>query len=129
MKSAILDHDYLIMPITEYWVDNALQVTQREAPEIQEKARDQSSSKSCFNERSWRITSSRFCDIYLATPRRNTTKLCQCLVQTPAASFRNEAISHGKVYEPSVVLKQTLALHTCVQGMDRQHLQIARLYL
>lgn len=133
------------MPITEYWVDKALQVsheiilhlgisvlfslvpkiamnlkhviifksvTEREAPEIQEKARDQSSSKSCFNERSWRITSSRFGDIYLATQRRNMTKLCQSLVQTSAASFRNEAISHGKVYEPSVVLKHTLALHT-----------------
>lgn len=79
------------------------QVTEREAAEIQEKTRDQSSSKSWFNERSWRIISSRFGYICFATQRRNKTKLCQSLVQTSAVSFRNEAISHGKFYESKTI--------------------------
>lgn len=103
MRAATLDHDYLIKPITEYWIDSALQVTEREAAAIEEKTRDQSSSKSWFNERDWRITSSRFGDICLATQRRNKTKLCQSLIQSSAASFRNEAIFHGKVYESKAI--------------------------
>ncbi|XP_061184370.1 uncharacterized protein LOC133192371 [Saccostrea echinata] len=124
MQTATLDHDYLEKPITEYWIDSALQVTEREAAAIEERTRGQSSSKSWFEERKWRLTSSRFGDICLATHRRNKTKLCQSLISSSAVSFRHEATSHGRVYENKAISRfetksglkvKSCGLFVCVQ--------------
>lgn len=80
-----------------------LQVTMTGASAIEERTRGQASSQEWFTERSWRITASRFGDICLATERRDKMKLCQSLHQPSAASFRSEALVHGKTYESRAI--------------------------
>ncbi|XP_062603703.1 uncharacterized protein LOC134265503 [Saccostrea cucullata] len=92
-------HDYLERPFTEYWVEQAVDVTADEMFAIKERTRGQASSKNWFKERSWRITASRFGDICLATDRRNKQKLCESIHQPSAALLRSEALIHGRTYE------------------------------
>lgn len=47
-----MDHDYLQIPFTEYWVDSALEVEDAEI--LENSTRGQTSNKRWFDERSWR---------------------------------------------------------------------------
>nr|XP_022307572.1 uncharacterized protein LOC111113571 [Crassostrea virginica] len=103
IQTAVNDHDYLERPFTEYWVQQAVEVTTEKVIAIEEKTRGQASSKDWFKERSWRITASRFGDICLATDRRNKQKLCHSIYQPSAALFRCEALVHGRTYEARAI--------------------------
>ncbi|XP_056005265.1 uncharacterized protein LOC125664437 [Ostrea edulis] len=103
IQAAVLDHDYLERPFTEYWVQRAVEVTADKVVAIEEQTRGQASSNNWFKERSWRITASRFGDICLATDRRNRQKLCESLYQPSAAVFRSEALVHGSTYETRAI--------------------------
>ena len=54
-------------------------------------------------ERSWRITASKFGDILTSTPRRNMEKLCNYL--SNSKELNTPAILHGKQYEPVAMAK------------------------
>ena len=56
---------------------------------VEERTRGQASSKLWFAERQWRMTASRFGEIFKATHRRIKGKLCQSLVATQR--FNNKA--------------------------------------
>ncbi|XP_021365774.1 uncharacterized protein LOC110458418 [Mizuhopecten yessoensis] len=103
IQAAALDHDYFPLPFTEYLVDNALQVTEDTATEIQESTKLQAKSSRWFMERQWRLTASRFGDITHATNRRNMTKLCESIHSSKV--FHSKSIEHGKKYETKALKK------------------------
>ncbi|XP_056019205.1 uncharacterized protein LOC125669865 [Ostrea edulis] len=60
IQAAVLNHDYLERPFTEYWVQRAVEVTADKVVPIEEQTRGQANSNNWFKERSWRVTASRF---------------------------------------------------------------------
>ncbi|XP_069103806.1 uncharacterized protein [Argopecten irradians] len=70
IQVATLEHDYTSLPFTEYWLESAVQVTEKQAKIIEESTRNQSSSKAWHSERAWRLTASRFGEILKMTHRR-----------------------------------------------------------
>lgn len=97
LQAAQQDHDYLPFMYTEYWVDQELKCTTKEANYIERQIRGQSENKVWYNERQWRITASRFGEISRITSRRNVKKLCETIVKPK--NINTPAISHGKMYE------------------------------
>ena len=103
IQAAALDHDYLKLPFTEYWVDNALSVTEADIKDIASKTTKQSASKQWYHHRRWRITASRFGEICKMTDRRNKKKLCQSFVAH--SNLKSKAVIHGRQYESVAVRK------------------------
>lgn len=108
---AAVDHYYTRIPVTEYWVDEANQVTEADVRRIEKETRQQTSSKLWFRHRSWRLTASRFGEICKLTSRRNITKLCQNLMSVNNA-LQNSALAHGKNNE-SNALKSFESRYSC----------------
>ncbi|XP_061175999.1 uncharacterized protein LOC133184946 [Saccostrea echinata] len=100
---AVLDHDYLDLPFTEYWIDAAQNVSDRDIARIEHSTRKQNLSKVWHQEREWRLTASRLGDICKATDRRNTLKLCSSIFKP--LKLKTPAVLHGQQYE--AVARQT----------------------
>jgi len=101
LQTAMREHDYTHLPFAEHWVDEANQVTAADVNCIEQKTRGQAFSRSWFNERSWRVTASRFGDILKATGRRNMLKLCQSMVFPQHLQCRS--VVHGRKHEKAAV--------------------------
>lgn len=78
-------------------------VSNEEARLIEIKTRQQSKTKTWFEERQWRLTASRFGEICKATDRRNKETLCDSMYNVSQIS--TPPIAHGKTYE-SVALEK-----------------------
>lgn len=103
IKAAIKDHSYLERSFTEYWVEDAVKVTEAQAVEIEASTRQQAQSSKWFQTRKWRLTASRFGDICNMTNRRNKEKLCKSLVTN--MNLTNPAVIHGRQYESAAIKK------------------------
>ncbi|XP_062590250.1 uncharacterized protein LOC134251845 [Saccostrea cucullata] len=101
LKSAVHDHDYLSLPFTEYWVDEALKVNDLEREKIEVATRGQSTNKKWFGERTWRLTASNFGQISHMTDRRNKDKLCESIFSSK--QINSLATLHGKNYERKAI--------------------------
>ncbi|XP_041354664.1 uncharacterized protein LOC121372425 isoform X2 [Gigantopelta aegis] len=97
IQTAANDHHYLALPLTEYWVDKSLHVTEVSARILEINTRGQAQCRLWHSERKWRITASRFGEICNATERRNRQRLCECIVFP--TSLSTPPIIHGKQYE------------------------------
>ncbi|XP_061190767.1 uncharacterized protein LOC133198798 isoform X1 [Saccostrea echinata] len=100
---AVLDHDYLDLPFTEYWIDAAQNVSDRDIARIEHRTRKQNLSKVWHQEREWHLTASRFGDICKATDPCNRLKLCSSIFKP--LKLKTPAVLNGQQYE--AVARQT----------------------
>ena len=80
-----------------YIVHDFTQVDQKSIVKIEKATRGQSSSKSWYAERTWRITASKFGELNRITPRRNINKLLSNMLS--CRPLETPAVLHGKNYE------------------------------
>lgn len=124
---AVLDHDYLDLPFTEFWIDEAQKVSGRDIARIEYTTRKQNLSKNWHREREWRLTASRFGDICRATDRRNKLKLCASIF-TPV-KLKTPAVLHGQQYEAvarqTFMAKMGLKVQTCGLFVDSEYNYLA----
>jgi hypothetical protein len=105
LQSAILDHDYLPAPFTQYWIESALKVSVQDIQAIEKATRKQRNSSRWFLERTWRVTASNFGEICKATDKRNVTKLCKTVSSTN--HLHTTAVIHGQKYEQAAIKRFT----------------------
>ena len=98
LSTAVIDHDYLKCPFTEYQILNDNKVTLEEAKTIENSTRGQFLSSKWFNERKYRLTASTFGEILKCTDKRNLLKFCETLFCPP--KLTTPPVIHGKTYEP-----------------------------
>lgn len=103
VQSSALDHDYLKLPYTEYWVDRVVNVTTKQAADIEAETKQQAGCARWAEERQYRLTASRFGEICKMTQRRNIEKLCNSLFEH--SYICTPAITHGKLYESTAIKK------------------------
>ncbi|CAG2203849.1 unnamed protein product [Mytilus edulis] len=103
LQNAVHDHDYLERPFAEYWIDNALKVTENDCKAIEKCTRKQSKCNEWFRHRKWRLTASRFGEITRMTCRRNKNKLCKTLINSH--KIVRKCLLHGKQFESKAICK------------------------
>ncbi|CAM1154303.1 Uncharacterised protein r2_g4267 [Pycnogonum litorale] len=103
LQTAAADHDYFNKPWTEYIIDKANKVTQKQASDIQKNTTLQAKCRLWHNERKWRLTASKFGEICKITPRRNIHRLCLSLFEKNQVFTRG--MSHGRQYESVALAK------------------------
>lgn len=89
-------------------VENRIKVSTQEVLNIERTTRQQSGSRTWFDERQWRLTASRFGEICKATERRDMDALCSSIFYPSKLS--TPPIVHGKTYE-KVALEKFAALY------------------
>ncbi|XP_050388704.1 uncharacterized protein LOC126807882 [Patella vulgata] len=95
--TAVKDHDYLMLPFTQYWVDSYFQIKEAEAIKLEAATRRQSLCLKWHDAREWRLTASRFGDVMHMTARRNIDKLCESICFPPVLS--GPPVIHGLKFE------------------------------
>lgn len=103
IQTAVQNHDFLPLPMTEYWIDRPLELTREAATQLEVATREQANSKLWHSSRKWQITASKFGDISKATECRNMEKLCKSIVSP--VELTGDPVLHGKQFE-SVAIKK-----------------------